>query len=118
MQAIEKLIEATSDRPEEIEFTDVMEVIENNFEFTPVAFRCGDAQNEVGTNEGSCKILAFAKMYQLSEGATLSLFGRYYRSDVLQNPQGDDHSNIRNFIIHGWSGVSFESEPLVLKAPE
>lgn len=27
--------------------------------------------------------------------------------DVLENPDGDDHANIRNFISGGWDGVDF-----------
>ena len=68
--------------------------------------------NEAGTNEGSCKIFAFAQLHHLSEQATLACFGQYYREDVLQNPQGNDHGNIRNFIKQGWQGITFESDVL------
>jgi len=68
--------------------------------------------SEAGSNEGSCKILAFAKMHQLDEAQALQLFGDFYREDVLKNPQGQDHTNIRNFMASGWGGVSFESAPL------
>ena len=36
------------------------------------------------------------------------LWGQYYR-DVLKNPDGDDHQNIRNFMKYGWEGVPFEN---------
>ncbi|NNF96141.1 MAG: hypothetical protein HKM94_04340 [Halobacteria archaeon] len=39
---------------------------------------------------------------------TLACFGKYYREDVLQHPQGTDHLNIRTFMRHGWSGIQFE----------
>jgi hypothetical protein len=45
----------------------------------------------------------------------LSLFGSYYFDDVLKNPDGIDHQNIRNFITFGWDGISFDSEALELK---
>ncbi len=39
---------------------------------------------------------------------TLSLFGHYYRDDVMGHPDGDDHSNIRNFLLDGWLGIHFD----------
>ncbi|HAB55541.1 MAG TPA: type III effector, partial [Cellvibrionales bacterium] len=42
--------------------------------------------------------------------------GKYYRDDVLGNPSGDDHANIRNFILDGWLGIQFDTEPLALKS--
>ena len=112
MQSVEDLISKTTGTPESIEFTDVIEVIDNHYDFTSVAFRCGAVENEAGSSLGSCKILAFAKLHQLSDSATLSLFGRFYRDDVLGNPEGTDHANIRNFMRVGWEGVNFDSEPL------
>jgi hypothetical protein len=47
---------------------------------------------------------------------TLSLFGTYYHQDVLQNPDGDDHLPIRNFMKYGWNGVKFDEFPLTAKA--
>jgi hypothetical protein len=69
--------------------------------------------NESGTNEGSCKIFAFAQLNDLSVEQTLACFGKYYREDVLENPEGNDHGNIRNFMISGWEGVKFSCEALV-----
>ncbi len=43
---------------------------------------------------------------------TLALFGRYYRDDVMGNPAGEDHANIRNFLLDGWVGVRFDDMPL------
>ncbi|GAK84871.1 type III effector HopPmaJ [Vibrio ponticus] len=40
------------------------------------------------------------------------MFGDFYRKDVLGNPDGDDHQNIRNFIAHGWNGIKFEGQAL------
>ncbi|WP_369821068.1 HopJ type III effector protein [Oleiphilus sp. HI0067] len=31
---------------------------------------------------------------------------------MLENPEGTDHQNIRNFIEFGWEGVAFEGESL------
>lgn len=100
----------------EVEFEQTMAVIEHNYDYTPTAFKNGDTENEAGTNAGSCKIFAFAALNNLSELTTLSLFGKYYREDVLGNPEGEDHANIRNFIEHGWNGVEFDGQALTAKA--
>lgn len=68
--------------------------------------------NEANQNNGSCKIFSFAKMNNLSEKDTLALFGDFYRNDVLQNPEGEDHQNIRNFIKYGWNGIQFTEDAL------
>jgi len=71
--------------------------------------------NAAGENEGSCKIFSFAQLQQLDETQTLNCFGRYYREDVLKNPQGSDHANIRTFIKHGWQHITFDNTALELK---
>lgn len=102
-------LEAT---PESISFAEVMQVITDNYSYAAATFTNGDLINEAGTNEGSCKIFSFAKLNNFTEEQTLACFGKYYREDVLQHPQGDDHGNIRNFIKYGWSKVDFKSEAL------
>ena len=58
---MDKLKELLSSTPEKIEFDQVMQLIEENYVYTPTRFTNGhgDAQviNEAGSNEGSCKIL-------------------------------------------------------------
>lgn len=98
--------------PEKIEFNELMDVISANYHYQPCTFSNGDLTNEAGSNEGSCKIFAFAKLHDLSEEATLACFGQYYREDVLLNPDGIDHANIRSFIKQGWQGINFEGEVL------
>jgi len=95
-----------------ISFADTMAAIEANYEFTPAAFKNGDTENAADTNNGSCKIFAFGLLNKLSESQTLACFGDYYRKDVLENPTGDDHQNIRNFMKSGWAGIQFSSEAL------
>lgn len=97
-----------------VNFSDVITVIDNNYHYSPTGFINGDVVNTIGTNEGSCKIFAFAKLHELNEQQTLACFGDYYRKDVLLNPDGTDHANIRNFMLTGWSGVKFEDEVLRL----
>jgi len=89
-----------------------MGVIDSLYTFTPTSFTNGQLRNDAGQNSGSCKLFAFAKLQQFSEQQTLDCFGQYYREDVLKNPESENHQNIRNFMSHGWNGISFESEAL------
>jgi len=97
---------------ESINFEQVMQVISENYNYQPVTFTNGELVNEAGTNEGSCKIFYFAKLNGLTEQQTLACFGRFYRDDVVKNPQGNDHGNIRNFIQTGWNNIKFNSVAL------
>ena len=112
---VEQLLQLLADAPESVEFTDVMTAIDSAYEFAPTEFKNGDTVNEAGQNNGSCKIFAFARLQNLSEAQTLACFGRYYRDDVLKNPGGDDHQNIRNFIRSGWDAVVFSGDALAQK---
>ncbi len=95
-----------------IEFEQVMQVINDNYRYQPTTFKNAELVNEAGTNEGSCKIFYFAQLNTLNQQQTLACFGRYYREDVLANPEGNDHANIRNFIKTGWQGIEFKSVAL------
>ncbi len=97
---------------QQISFEQVMQVISENYNYLPATFSNGDLLNEAGTNEGSCKIFYFAKLNKLTEQQTLACFGRFYREDVVNNPEGTDHGNIRNFMLHGWKKVEFNSVAL------
>lgn len=112
-----ELIEMTQTAPEKIVFDDVMSVINEHYDYTPTSFSNGEIANAVGTNEGSCKIFAFAQLHKLSKTATLALFGQYYREDVLGHPDASDHGNIRNFMTHSWSGIAFTQPALSEKQP-
>jgi len=104
-----------SSSPNTIEFENTMAVIDEHYSFTPTAFSNGDCDNEAGQNNGSCKILAFGQLNGLSAQQTLACFGKFYREDVLGNPQSHDHQNIRQFIKSGWSGVVYEKQALTPK---
>lgn len=91
-----------------VTFQETIAVIDANYQFTPSTFSNGNQINKAGENNGSCKIFAFAKWNQLTELQTLSCFGSYYHDDVLQNPDGTDHQNIRNFMEFGWNRIHFE----------
>lgn len=112
---LDDFLQTLNTTPAALEFTNTMAVIDQLYDYTPTAFQNGDVSNAAGQNAGSCKLFSFAAMQGLSEAQTLACFGRYYREDVLQHPQGTDHQNIRNFIISGWAGVKFEGNALTLK---
>jgi hypothetical protein len=98
--------------PKEIEFSETMAAIEANYEFTPTAFINGSLKNNAGENSGSCKLFAFAKAQGFSKEETLACFGKFYFEDVLKDPNGTGHQNIRNFMKTGFEGLRFEGEPL------
>ncbi len=106
------ILEQLKNFPETINFNDVIVFIDENYNFKPVRFVNGSIVNEANQNNGSCKIFSFAKLNNLSEKDTLALFGDFYRNDVLQNPEGEDHQNIRNFIKYGWNGIQFTEDAL------
>lgn len=109
------LLDKIHNSPESISFSEVIAHIDANFDFSPTRFINGSAINEAGQNNGNCKVFSFAKRNNLSVDQTLSLFGDYYRIDVLGNPAGSDHQNIRNFMKSGWQGIQFEGTALIPK---
>jgi len=111
---LNEFLQRLENSSEQIEFTDTMAVIEEAYTFTPTKFTNGDTVNNADQNNGSCKIFAFGLLNKLSEQQTLACFGSYYRDDVLKNPDGDDHQNIRNFISTGWQGIQFDGQALAL----
>jgi type III HopJ-like effector protein len=97
-----------------VTFKEVIEFIETYYQHQPTAFKNGEANNEATQNQGSAKVFAFAQLNNLNKEDTLSLFAEHYQS-VLNNPNGTDHQNIRQFIIHGWPGIVFEGQALLAK---
>ncbi len=97
--------------PEKIEFEDIMQIINDNYNYTPCRFTNGEGSNQImneaSSNEGSCKIFSFTQLNHLDEKQTLACFGKYYRNDVLAHPENNIHTNIRNFIKYGWNGIQF-----------
>ena len=109
------ILEQLEKSPETIIFKDIIAYIDENYDLTPTKFINGNTTNEANQNNGSCKVFSFAQLKNLSKEQTLSLFGEFYREDVLNNPDGTDHQNIRNFIEFGWDGISFDGEALKKK---
>lgn len=113
---VDELLSLIKAKPDSVTFDAVISTINEHYHYTPTRFTngLGDAMiiNEAGTNAGSCRIFAFARMNGLDEAETLTCFGDYYRDDVLKHPEGDDHQNIRLFMQHGWSGIQFDGQAL------
>ena len=117
MQLTEFIIKIKSS--ENISFDETMFNIAEHYIYHPCCFHNGlgvdKITNAAGSNEGSCKIFAFAKIHDLTEAQTLNLFGDYYRNDVLNDPHGKTHQNIRKFMKYGWEGIVFEGVALTMK---
>jgi hypothetical protein len=113
--SITSFLEKLKQTPSAITFTETIAVIEENYDFIPTAFDNGTQHNDAEQNSGSCKLFAFAKLQNLSQAETLACFGAYYFEEVLENTEGTNHQNIRNFMKLGWEGIKFEGEVLALK---
>ena len=112
MMTLDTFLSHLRKNPHAIAFDDTIALIDSLYDFTPTAFLNGEQDNAAGENNGSCKIFAFGQLNGLTETETLTCFGRYYREDVLGDPDGPGHANIRNFMRHGWAGIDFEGTPL------
>ncbi|MDR6844869.1 HopJ type III effector protein [Flavobacterium granuli] len=108
---LDKLVQT----PTAIEFAETIAIIDENYVFIPTGFTNGEHYNAAGENSGSCKLFAFALLQKLSVAETLACFGAYYFVEVLGEPYGTNHQNIRNFMKTGWDGIQFEGEALLLK---
>ena len=98
----------------EAQFTDVIAFIEARYTHTPTAFQNGQQHNAATENQGSAKVFSFARLNNLDQQQTLSLFAEHYAS-VLASPEATDHQNIRQFMQNGWDGIKFEGTALAAK---
>ena len=107
-------ITALTDAPSTLTFDDTLSVIDAHYDFTPTAFKNGGVENAANTNNGSCKVFSFATLHGLTQAQTLAMFAQHYQN-VLDNPKGDAHANIRAFMAGGLDGVVFDGVALVSK---
>jgi hypothetical protein len=98
----------------EAKFADVIAHIDAHYTHTATAFKNGQHSNAATENQGSAKVFSFAKLNDLDQAQTLSLFAEHYAS-VLATPEATDHQNIRQFMQNGWSGIAFEGTALTAK---
>lgn len=96
------------------QFADVIAYIDERFTHTPTAFQNGEQSNAITENQGSAKVFTFAHFHKLNKEDTLALFAEHYQR-VLASPNGQDHQNIRQFIIHGWDALRFDGTALAQK---
>ena len=113
--SIASFLQKLNQAPKEITFAETIALIEANYTFLPTAFQNGTQHNASGENSGSCKVFAFAQLQNLSIKETLACFGAYYFEEVLGDPAGTNHQNIRNFMQMGWDGIQFEGTALEVK---
>jgi len=109
-EPVKAFIAKAKEDPTSIAFADTMALIEEQCEYLPNMFSVDGLESKKGENEGSNKIFSFARLTGLVNDpieVTLALFGEYYQKDVLGNPSGTDHGNIRGAMRAGWSGVRF-----------
>merc|ERR1719359_1483624 len=104
ISGIDAFIQTVKKDPKSVDVEQTMAAIEDGYDYSAVAFQCGEVDSTAEQNQGSAKIFSLAKLQKLNKDTTLQLFGRFYRDDVLKNPSGDDHGNIRNFMKTGWDG--------------
>lgn len=116
MLNLELFLNRLRSEPHLIEFPDTIALINGLYDYKPTGFRNHELVSEAGQNVGSCKLFAFARLHDLTEGETLACFGAYYRADVLKNEDGTSHPNIRQFMDTGWEGIEFFGVPLRAKA--
>ncbi len=104
-----------------VDYEETISLIKALFRVVPCSFRVGKGHfmvtNAAGTHVGSLSILALGRLLGLDKTTTLQLFGRHYR-EVLANPHGEGHANIRQFMLHGWDGVEILGDPLQAMDPE
>ena len=105
---------ALSASDSKLTFDDTLAVIDGHYDFTPTMFKNGGVENAAGTNNGSCKVFSFAKLHDLTQAQTLAMFAQHYQN-VLDEPEGDAHANIRAFMESGFEGLKFEGEALKSK---
>ena len=103
------------ENPNNVAFSETIELIEAHYDFTPTSFVNGDLTNKAGENSGSCKVFAFAKAQSLSKEEALACFGAFYFEEVLNDPTGTGHQNIRNFMKHGFDGLTINGAALTEK---
>lgn len=96
-------------------FEETLHVIDAHYIHTPTAFSNGVGDDAINNteqqNQGSCKLFAFARLHRLNSQQTLAAFGQHFQH-LLEDPEGSDHANIRNFMRFGWDAIHFDGIPL------
>ena len=96
-------------------FSDLTNLIDQEYEFLNVAFKNNDLINSKEENQGSAKVFCFGLMHSLSEEDTIRCFGEHYQCVIDEPKNNNSHLNIRSFISNGWKGVLINQNALKLK---
>ncbi len=88
--------------------------IHSEYHYEAKTFSVAGLQSKAGENEGSAKILAFAIDNKLATEETLTLFGQCYQ-EVLDDPDGEIHPNIRLLMVNGIASVKFSEGSCLTK---
>ncbi len=81
---------------------ETLSLIRSIYDIPPTGFVVGNQINMSDENQGSLAILSFARACRLPDEEVLPMFGEAYE-EVLGNPDGEDHSNIRALMDLGMS---------------
>ncbi len=114
MNQIQSFIERLRLNADSIAFAEVIDLIDAYYHHTPTAFSNGSLMNQASENQGSAKVLSFARLQGLTEQETLHCFAEHWRS-VRSNPNDADHQNIRQFMQNGWDSVELPEGCLTIK---
>lgn len=95
------------------DFGNTIQAIDSILETEPVDFVNGEVPNTSGENLWSLKVLAFGKMMWFHTQEVLSMFWEYYR-EVIDNPDGNSHQNIRALQKTGIECVDISENPFSL----
>jgi len=94
---VEEFKTKLKENPKQIEFSETIEVIEAYYDFSPTAF------------------VTFSKIESLAKEETLACFGAFYYDEVINDPTGAGHQNIRNFMKSGFDRLTIHGAALTKK---
>ena len=76
-------------------------MIEEYFDYLPVAFSVGAQKNAQGENEGSAKVFSFARFANLEAEPTLQLLLRTRAGEAVRGARANEHLLRGLLLRHG-----------------
>lgn len=92
-------------------FTDTLAFIAEHYSYTPSAFDNGSVSNGRSRTKVPARPWASPSSRASASRKPCWPSAKHYRA-VRDNPEGDDHANIRALQQTGLAGVHFERQPL------
>ena len=99
----------------QMKFSDFIDLIEQEYTFSNIAFTNNGLSNSKDENQGSAKVFCFGLMHSLDEKDVIRCFGEHYQSVLVLPEDVTSHLNIRNFLKMGWKGVLIDKNALSVK---